>query len=183
LNIQEELRFRKIGRGDAERNRIRELYERSFPKDERIPFVRLLRFLNEERIMEAVYCDGELIGMTYVFLDEDIIYLAYLCVREDWRDQGLGTRILKHLYDAYPERRFIIDIEETRKEDENYEEELKRRSFYLRNGFESTGIFYRFYNVDYELLSSGGALNRQEWQALLAKHWGVRAKRALYRDK
>ena len=177
------MKFRRVERGCAELNKIRELYERSFPEDERIPFVRLLSFLDDERIMEAVCLNKELIGMTYIFLDADLVYLAYLCVKEDRQDQGLGTRILKHLYELYPGKRFIIDIEETRKEDENYEEERTRRSFYLRNGFESTGIFYNFFNVDYELLSYGGSLSQKEWQGLLVKHWGVRAKRAVYRER
>ena len=182
MNSKEELTFCEVDRDFAELDKIRELYERSFPDDERIPFVRLLNCLNGERIMEAVCLDGELIGMTFVFLSGDLVYLAYLCVEEDKRDHGFGSRILRRLYDAYPSKRFIIDIEETRPEDENYDEELKRRAFYLRNGFESTGIYYYIYNVDYELLSYGGQVSREEWHALILKHWGPRARKAIYRE-
>ena len=84
--------------------------------------------------MEAVYLGDRLCGMTFVFLMNDLVYLSYICVSEAERGRRIGSRILHHLYETYPDRRFIVDIEEVKQEDENYEEEVKRRSFYIRFG-------------------------------------------------
>ena len=69
------------------------------------------------------------------------------------------------------------------KEDENYDDEVRRRDFYIRNGYQSTGVFYHFYDVDYELLSYGGEVSRQMWIDMTLKIWGPRAKGARYRGR
>ena len=119
--------------------------------------------------------------MTYFFVHEDIAYMGYICVQEDLRNKGYGTKILKQCIDKYEGYRIAIDIEEADERFSNCEERKRRREFYIRNGFESTGIFYNFFFVDYEILSHGGMIAKEEWQAPVEKHWGKVAKTARYR--
>ena len=171
----------EINSKSADIRKIRKLYNTSFPDDERIPFSHLLRTVGSERIMHAYYDNSVLTGLTVVFLMDDIVYLSYICISEEMRNRGYGTEILQAVKNEYPGCRMVVDIEELKRESSNYEERLRRREFYLRNGFVSCSVFYHFYYVDYELLSCNGTVSQQEWAALVRKHWGRYAETAIYR--
>lgn len=160
---------------------IRRLYDESFPRDERIDFDRLIIMLDDERRMYVYLEEEKIIGMAYFFLFADIAYLGYICVEEDLRNKGYGTAIISRIKEEYQGYRIGIDIEEVNKGSSNFEERQRRKDFYLRNDFVSTGIFYSFFFVDYEILSYGGLISKKEWQDLVNKHWGKVAKTARYR--
>ena len=161
---------------------IRRLYDVSFPDDERIPFQRLLNSMDKERILDAYYEDEQLIGLSFVFLSNDLVYLSYICVEEDVRDRGYGAMILQSIQSEYSDYRIVLDIEEVSEHFDNYEERRKRRDFYIRNGFTSANVYYHIYNVDYELLQYNGTVTKEDWHALIRKHWGPFADSAIYRD-
>ncbi len=59
------------------------LYNDNFPRNERIPFSRLLNMLDDKRLMHA-YFDGDVfVGLSYVFIMDDLVYLGYLVVEEE----------------------------------------------------------------------------------------------------
>lgn len=160
-----------------------ELYRTSFPENERIPLERLIAWSGTDRKMFLYYDKEIFIGLSYVFLFEDMVYLGYLAVEEKYRNQGCGSRILKILQERYHDRRILIDIEELDPDAENSLEREKRMDFYIRNGFVSSGVFYWFYDVDYELLSCHGTVKKEDFQRLVRKHWGPASKNAVYREK
>lgn len=174
------LKTERVDRKYRDLKKIRKLYNGSFPDDERIPFDFLINTLSSERIMYAVYDDDRLIGMYFLFLDEDLIYLSYICVEEKERGKGYGSAILNHISENRDGKRIVLDIEEV-KNDEHHKETKKRKDFYLHNGYKETGVFYFIYGVDYELLSYGGNVSKDEWHSLILKHWGERADTAVYR--
>ena len=171
-----------ICKNDHELPKIKRLYVSSFPDDERIPYHRLVSMLGSTRVMHAYYDDGQFIGMTYIFLFRDIAYLGYIAVEEELRGKGFGTSILNMLCDMYPAYRIAIDIEEPDAEADNAQERVKRRNFYTANRFEGTGIFYRFYHMDYEILSRNGIVTKDEWHALITEHWEPFAGSAKYKE-
>lgn len=163
------------------RKEARRLYNASFPDDERIPWPILTARLDEQRRMYVHFDDGTFIGLSYVFIYRDIAYLGYLAVEEHLRFRGYGSQILQALRKELSDFRFVIDIEVVLKEAGNYEERKKRREFYLRNGFVSTGAGYYFYHVDYELLCAGGMVTADEFRNLIIEHWGPRAEHAVFK--
>ena len=172
----------KIDRNHKDLKKIKGLYESSFPVNERIPFRRLINTLTEDRIMSVYHEDDKLVGMSFVFILNDLVYLSYISVFEELREQGYGSKILKKIISDFEGKRFVLDIEEVKTDSKNYEERRLRKDFYLKNGFESTGVFYHIYSVDYELLSYGGTVSREQWHELIRKHWGPFADSAVYRN-
>ena len=154
----------QIYRNYKDLKEIERLYNNSFPKNERIDFERLLRMLDDDRRMHVYLEDEKIIGMAYFFIFEDIAYLGYICVEEELRNKGYGTVILNKIKEEYQGYRIGIDIEEVKQNSSNIEERVRRRDFYIRNGFVSTDIFYNFFFVDYEILSCGGLIRKEEWQ-------------------
>lgn len=171
----------RIDKNYKDLKEIERLYNDSFPKNERIDFGRLIRMIGDDRAMYAYLEDGKIIGMAYFFIFGDIAYLGYICVEEELRNRGYGTAILDKIKEEYRGYRIGIDIEEVKENSDNFEERQRRKDFYSRNGFVSTGIFYNFFFVDYEILSCGGLISKTEWQQLVEKHWGNVAKTARYR--
>ena len=181
--MNSKLEFRIIDRGSHDLADIQRLYERSFPENERIPFHILLKQKRSQALFFSVYECEKLVGLYHIFLGDEVNYLSYICVDHVFQDQGAGTAILKHIHDTYADKPIVVDIEEVNPDDDNYIEEVRRRLFYEKNGYTSTGIFYHFFDVDYELLSYGGIVSRQMWIDLTLKIWGQRAKGARYKGR
>ena len=160
---------------------VRSLYGRAFPADERMPFSVLVHDDGRKNEIRVYLEEGVPVGFTVVFPYRDLVYLSYLAVEEDQRVQGYGGVILEQTGERYREKRIVVDIEECRDDAVNAAERRKRKAFYLRHGYESSGIYYHFYGVDYELLCAGGSLCREEWQELTVHIWGVSARTARYR--
>ena len=52
---------------------------------------------NHVRRVYACILDGQyLAGMSLTPLDRETVYLSYLVVREDWRNQGIGARMIAY---------------------------------------------------------------------------------------
>lgn len=160
---------------------VRSLYRKAFPADERMPFSVLLHENGRRNEIRVYLEEGLPVGFTVIFPYKDLVYLSYLAVEEDQRVQGYGGRILELTGERCRGKRIVVDIEECRDDAENAGERRKRKAFYQRHGYEPSGIFYRFYGVDYELLCSGGSLTKEEWQELTVHIWGVSARTARYR--
>ncbi len=131
--------------------------------------------------MYAYYEGEELIGLSYLFYHADLVYLSYICVEERLRDHGYGSKILEDIKEMYADKRIVLDIEEV--QGERIEEKKKRKDFYLKNGFGSSGIFYHIYHVDYEILKWNGEVKQEEWHALIRRHWGRFAENAVFKEK
>lgn len=161
---------------------IHSLYDRNFPVNERMPFHRLMKGIGTGRIMHAYYDNDTLVGMTYVFINKDLVYLGYLVTEETLRNKGYGSQILHLLSDQYKDQRIVLDIEQLDENADNNEERKHRRNFYLRNGYEPSGTWYRFFHVNYELLCMHGKVTGDDYRNLILKHWGPIAKKAVFQD-
>ena len=121
---------------------LRALYESAFPDEERIPWDDLLRLVREMPLEFAEYRDGEeLLGLTIVYPRTRLSWFWYFAVPEEKRGRGIGQRILSALLARYEGRSVVLDMEDPAQPDApNTEQRLRRRAFYLRNGFRETGV-------------------------------------------
>ena len=155
------------------------LYTESFPADEQVPWHELRSRKTPGRIMKAYYDHEKLVGMSYVFLFENIAYLGYLAVVKAYRGCGYGTEILQSVLEEYPSRIIAVDIETVPAGCEG--EQKKRKDFYLHNHFRQTNIGCWFCNVDYELLSAHGLITAEEFSRMLIAHVVDRGRKAVFR--
>jgi ribosomal protein S18 acetylase RimI-like enzyme len=73
-----------------------------------------------------------IVGMVTAHLDADILSIARLYVLPDFQRQGIGERLMKESWRAFPKtRRVQLDVEE---------QNPKGRSFYRKLGFEEVGV-------------------------------------------
>ncbi|MCD7949514.1 MAG: GNAT family N-acetyltransferase [Erysipelotrichaceae bacterium] len=138
-------------------NDIKQLYHEAFPRNERAPFRSLMKRLNQQTDFLAFYDEDLFVGFTYLVTMHDLTYLFYFVVDEPLRNKGYGSTILTYLEKHYA--CIFIDIEVIDANAPNYNQRLRRKEFYLRNGFKETGLGYSFFKVDYEILACGEGFN------------------------
>lgn len=117
---------------------VRALYESAFPREERIPWW-LLR-INGQRngIGLSAWMDGDVFcGFTAWVTVEDLHFLLFFAVAEELRGEGYGTAILTELRKKFAT--VTLNVELLDPAAENYDQRVRRVSFYRKNGFYDTG--------------------------------------------
>ena len=128
------------------KNKIEKLYLESFPEEERFPFWILDECSKEDNSdLLAILDDNKFIGMCYLVNCNNAYYLMYLAVEPELRNQNYGSQILMDLSKKY--KTLFLSVDEPIDDIS-----IRRKNFYLRNGFYDTNRYYEDTGVNYEVL-------------------------------
>ena len=143
---------------------IEDLYMRAFPKSERKPF-KLMVKKQSEGTMELLSIEEEnaFLGLAIFAYDKDIALLDYFAISDHMRGQGIGSRAIKALQKIYAGKRFVLEIETTKKPCGDLEMREHRKAFYHRNGLHTMDFDVNLFGVEMEVLSNGNHLNFDEY--------------------
>lgn len=86
-----------------------------------------------------------MIGMCYIVNCTNAYYLMYLAVVPSLRNKNYGSMILRDLKEKYKVLFLSVDVPV-----DNIS--VRRKNFYLRNGFYDTNKFYEDTGINYEVL-------------------------------
>ena len=117
-------------------------------------------------ILSAEDENGRFLGFAITILHKDIVLLDYLAVSPDRRGNGLGSQILEQLNHRYEGKRILLEIEDPDARCKNKEERLRRRSFYLRNGFAVQDYKVWLFGVKMMILSHAGPVSFDEYHEI-----------------
>ena len=138
----------------------KKLYNTAFPPAERIPFAILYRKAKGSNVTFFAVTQGdEFKGLVYTVWFNDIVFIFYLAVSPDARGNGIGSKILSLV----------------KENAENNDERIKRREFYVKNGFFGAGYNVREYSVIYENMCYSKDLipvSKDEYTALIKAYLG-----------
>lgn len=111
-------------------DKVFEIIELSFPKDEYRPYEEQKALLDDSRYKITVYNDNGIVkGFMALWEFEGFVFLEHFAVHPDFRNEGTGANMLKNLL-AESEKTVCLEVEPP----ENGI--TKRRiEFYRRNGF------------------------------------------------
>ncbi len=152
---------------------IKRLYEEAFPANEKAPLSILLRKARKPYVDFSVYRDqNAMIGFTYLARRDDLVFLMYLAVDPRYRSQGYGSRLLEQVRLAHPGCRILLNIENLEPDKPGAEDRARRRRFYLRNGYEASGMLIKEFGVLYEALVYGGPVGQSEYLRLYGRFMG-----------
>lgn len=140
-----------IKRNSKELKMFNEILDEAFA-DQRIETSKLL---SNKYIKNYVFKDNNKeIGLVTVCESADYLYLFYLAVNKKLRNKGYGSIILKELKKLYKDKQIIIDLELIDSRCDNNDQRIRRRDFYIRNGYKFTGIGITYFKThNYEIVS------------------------------
>jgi len=156
---------------------VRELNKAEFPRNERMPIWMLLRMTKSKKgVVDflAFYDDDLFIGFISLFTICDLTYVALLAVNSKVQSKGYGSRILGYVKELYPDNRVTINIEVLDENAANSEQRKRRRAFYLKNGYESSGIILKMVGPALEvLISCGSTITKDELFTIAKAMYGT----------
>lgn len=172
------INFKKLRKNMKEYREIKELYKRSFPKEERAPFWLMMRNAKKANGDFLVAFDDDLfVGFAYIISNESLAYLFYLAVNDKLRAKGYGSMILSELKERYRNKNLFLALEDDDKSAPNYEQRKKRRKFYEKNGFSPIPCRMKEASVIYDVMSIGGMVTAKEYDRLITSWAGVLIKK------
>ena len=159
------------------RDKIRQIYERSFPPEEQITMCDLLRAARKPGVSFDAWTDASLpageagadhvVALTFSLAFPDLFYLGFLAVDARTRGAGYGTRILTHVAQRYPGIPQLLEIEPVTREAPNYQQRVRRLAFYERNGFTVTNMLTHEADQTYRVLARGGLVSPERLEEAL----------------
>lgn len=149
-------------------NKIENLYLTAFPKNERKPFDLILEKCNNG-LMEIISIESDnrdFLGFAIMILHDDMILLDYFAIAPESRGKNVGSTALKLLFERYNNKRFILEIENTEIECDNFEERKRRKSFYIRNGMSVMPFKVNLIGVEMEVLTYDCEVTYEEYYSI-----------------
>lgn len=132
---------------------VKNLYRSAFPKAEQMKFSQLVCLgQQEDYIFWAFYDKGQWIGFTHCALYKNNIYCMYLAIHPNYRNKGYGTKCLQYIQNQFPDGNLLGEIEICDPSAENNDLRMRRREFYMRNGFHSAQYTISAFNITYEII-------------------------------
>ena len=118
---------------------ISELYASAFSEIEKVPEENLLRTFGRGGKLIGYYDDGEFIGFTFSFSDEDRTFWVYFATSPERRSMGYGSRIIPILREILKGQRIFLVIEPRDPDAEDIDIRVRRHDFYIRSGCSDSG--------------------------------------------
>ena len=145
------------------KNLIKEIYVNSFPKDERYPFWIIKSSIkNENIIFNIIYEETNVIGFLYSIFYDNNLFLWYLAIDKKYRNKGYGKKVISDLKNSNKYKNIILAVEKTDESMNKEDIRVKRKEFYIKNGFYETNTFTEDRNVEYEMLCTNKNFNITE---------------------
>ena len=127
-------------------NKIKNIYYKAFPRIERFPFW-ILKYTAKENksTLNTILDNDKVVGMQFIVNCDSLYYLMYFAIDEKHRNKNYGSTVLCDLRKKY--KNIFLSIEKP-----TNDLSIRRKNFYLRNGFLKTDKYYEDRGVIYEIL-------------------------------
>lgn len=140
----------------------------AFPPEEYLAPAEIIEMsLKTDLDFWGLYDKDSFIGFCVIVRYADIAYLFFLAITPENRSKGYGSTILATLSEQYKSSRFVVDFEMIEEQAPNAEQRIRRKDFYLRNGFRETGHFLAYFGVSYEVLCKNKDFDFQTFKKML----------------
>ena len=165
--------FRQVMETDVQLNsKIEKLNRKVFPYTESTDYLHFMTKFYKGATVDfiAVEDDGVFVGYTYMinFFQGSFIY--YLAIEPEYQGKGYGTALLKHLRELQGSRPIALTTFVIHPEDDDYEECVRRKWFYVKNGYVDQKIPYPSDdNHRFDVYMNGFGINYIELMAMLNK--------------
>lgn len=152
---------------------IKKLFLSAFPPEERPPFIFLKkRSLDGRCDMLTIKNGNSFAGFASVLCFRDMAYLFLFAIEEDCRGNGIGSRVLELIKEKYKDKRIFLAREVLDESAENYIDRVRRRGFYMRNGFYDLPGKIKEAGVVYDIMGTGKGVSSDEYKEIMQNFLG-----------
>ena len=89
------------------------------------------------------------------------------------RSKGYGKQALEEFKKLYKDYQLVLDLELIDKNAKNNEQRIKRKNFYIKNGYKETGKGVYYFGVYYVILCAEDNLNFELFKELMKEVKGL----------
>ncbi len=160
---------RQITRRLPEYEEISRTLTEAFPKEQLIPIwqLRLLAKLRRGNNFTAYYDSKHFAGLSFTAENSDAVFVLYLAVNAKLRSKGYGSQILQQIMDQAGARPVILDVEEENDRAINAQQRVRRKDFYRKHGFITTGYVLEEGGERFEILVTSTSCDVGVYRQLL----------------
>lgn len=142
---------------------VNEIYKTSFPEEER--YISLNKMIKQKDTILYCLIDEKktVLGIIYLMVYNNTIFVLYLAVNQNIRSKGYGAYLLNWCLEKYADKTIYLNIDEVDEKAEDYEIRLRRKNFYLRNGFYMTNLMSLEDVQNFNVLANKEKVNINEY--------------------
>ena len=155
---------------DRSYKKIKDLYRKAFPKEERAPFF-VLKSRDNRADCWSIYDNENWIGFAYVIVYKNLAYLFYFAIDENQRGKEYGSRTIQLLKEEYKDKKLFLAIEPLDENANNYDQRVKRHGFYIKNGLKDLPYKIKEDSVVYSIMGTE-VVYKDEYEALIQNYLG-----------
>lgn len=149
-------------------DKVNVLAKEAFPPEEYLAPIKLVEMAKADNFdFWALSDEDTFIGFMVIQTYNSLAYLFFFAIDSSCRSKGYGTRAIETLKAKYPDKKHVVDFEMLDDTSNNNEQRVKRRNFYLRNGYKETGLFLSYMGVDYEVFCMDDDFEPEEFKAMM----------------
>ena len=172
MNLEENMKLNteKITKESRFWQQINSLAKEAFPAEEYLAPDKLVEMSMADNFdFLALTNDDTFVGFMVVQTHKNLAYLFFLAIDSSFRAKGYGRCAIETLRLLYPDKKQVVDFEMLDEAAPNNKQRIKRRQFYLKNGYKETGLFLSYLGVDYEVFCMGSDFEPQEFKDMMAE--------------
>lgn len=145
-----------------------QINQEAFPDSERMPLDNMFAFASDSSTdILGIYENSNPSGFAMVVTNEQSAYIFYFAMAQQVRGKGYGSIAMKQLIERYPDLQITLDFEELDEKAANAEQRIRRKRFYLNNGFHETGRMTMLRHQNFEVVCTKGELNQEALKDLI----------------
>ena len=162
------LNTEKITKESRYWQQINSLAKEAFPPEEYLAPDKLVEMSEAENFDFLALTDGgDFVGFMVVQTYKNLAYLFFLAIDSSCRAKGYGSLVIETLRELYPDKKQVVDFEMLDEAAPNNIQRIKRRQFYLKNGYKETGLFLSYLDVDYEVFCMSDDFGAREFKDMM----------------
>ncbi len=153
--------------------KLYKLYKKAFPKYERKPLLLILKtYRSGNTDIWILENEDEFGGFAITLNSKDMVLLDYFAVSENMRGKGIGGKALGMLQEKYKGKRFFLEIESTTVPSDNRDERIRRKSFYINNNMNESGLCVDLFGTEMEVLTYNCKISFEEYLSVYKDNFG-----------
>lgn len=148
---------------------LESITKQSFPPEEYVSPSIIIDMAEKDKTIHylALYDQQNLVGYVVVKLHKIFSYLLFLAINPIYRSNGYGSKAIDFVKNKFKDCKQVVDFEMPDKESTNNEQRIRRRNFYLRNGYKPTGEFVKYKGISFEIFSMDDGFNIELYKEML----------------